>query len=160
MSAALEEASVSFDDMRVSDVAEVSAIEAETYPFPWTAGIFRDCLRAAYRCRVLRDPHGIVVYGIVSAEAREAHILNLCVRSALRRCGYGRRMLAHLLELALAAGARRVWLEVRRSNAAAVALYDAAGFVEVGVRRDYYRAPGGREDALVLALGLDPGESH
>ncbi|MGH8495012.1 MAG: ribosomal protein S18-alanine N-acetyltransferase [Gammaproteobacteria bacterium] len=166
MSAALEEGGAQFDDMRASDIAEVSAIEAATYPFPWTAGIFRDCLRARYRCRVLRDPAGIVAYGIVSTEAREAHILNLCVREALRRCGYGRRMLAHLLDLAIAAGARRVWLEVRRSNEAAVGLYSAAGFVEVGVRRDYYRSVdrahgasrGVREDALVLALGLDDGE--
>lgn len=164
MSAVLEPGGARFDDMGASDVAEVTAIEAATYPFPWTAGIFRDCLRAGYRCRVLRDTGGIIAYGIVSWEAREAHILNLCVREALRRCGYGRHMLRHLLELAADAGARRVWLEVRRSNAAAVALYSAAGFVQVGVRRDYYRSTegwrggGGREDALVLALGLDDGE--
>ncbi|CAN5119305.1 ribosomal protein S18-alanine N-acetyltransferase [soil metagenome] len=158
MSAAIANTGFAFGDMRAGDISEIASIEAESYEFPWTAGIFRDCLKASYRCRVLRDAGGIVAYGILSAEGQEAHILNLCVRSPLQRCGYGRRMLAHLLEFAVAAGCRRVWLEVRRSNRPAVRLYRAAGFEHVGIRRGYYRAPGGREDALVLALGLDAGD--
>lgn len=154
MSAALDEMLAQFADMRESDVADVSAIEIETYPFPWTAGIFRDCLKANYRCRVLRLGGAIAAYGIIALEAGEAHILNLCVRPRLRDRGWGRCMLSHLLELARVAGAARAWLEVRRSNVAAMGLYGAAGFVEVGVRRGYYRAADGREDALVFALDL------
>jgi len=160
VSAALGESRARLADMHAGDVAEIAAIEAGSYDFPWTAGIFRDCLKAGYRCRVLRRDGAIVAYGIVSLEAGEAHILNLCVRPQWRGCGWGRYMLDHLLELAVAAAARRVWLEVRRSNAAAMGLYGAAGFATAGIRRHYYRKVGGREDALVLALDLAAGPAQ
>jgi ribosomal-protein-alanine N-acetyltransferase len=63
-------------------------------------------------------------------------------------------MLDHLLRRATGEGARVVYLEVRPSNADAIALYRRAGFSRIGVRRNYYRAAGGREDALVLARNL------
>ncbi len=140
--------------MTRSDVPEVSSIEQGAYEFPWTPGIFRDCIRVGYHCRVATVDGCVRAYGIMSTAANEAHILNLCVDPDLRRAGLGRRMLTHLTELALRARSHRIFLEVRPSNAAAQRLYSQAGFVEIGRRRAYYRAAAGREDAMVLALDL------
>ncbi len=76
--------------MREADVAEVIGIERASYQFPWTEGIFRDCLRVGYQCRVAVQDQMIVGYAVMSMGAGEAHILNLCVREAVRCCGVGR----------------------------------------------------------------------
>ena len=145
---------VKFRAMSPGDVPAVGALERAAYPFPWSDGIFRDCLRVGYLCRVA-DVDGVVAaYGIVAMGAGEAHILNLCVRDALRGRGVGRQMLALLLERALQAGMAEVFLEVRPSNRLAISLYQSVGFVQVGRRNGYYQAGQGREDALVLKLTL------
>ncbi len=79
--------------MRESDVPAVIAIENESYPFPWSDPIFRDCLRVGYTCRVLEDRDGLCGYAILSMGAGEAHVLNICVDASLRGCGAGRRLL-------------------------------------------------------------------
>ena len=137
-----------------ADVASVVAIERAAYQFPWSEGIFRDCLRVGYLCRVAEFEGEIVAYGIVAMGAGEAHILNLCVGPKLRSRGVGRQMLMLLIERASQAGMQDVFLEVRPSNVHAIALYQSVGFVEVGRRRGYYQAAEGREDALVLKLSL------
>ena len=140
--------------MRDGDIAAVIAIENESYPFPWSEPIFRDCLRVGYTCRVLEDRDGLCGYGILSMGAGEAHVLNICVDPSLRGCGAGRRLLYWLLHRARAAGNEAVFLEVRPSNPHAVRLYESAGFEQVGLRRGYYQAEHGREDALVYRLTL------
>lgn len=140
--------------MRDTDVADVVAIERASYQFPWSEGIFRDCLRVGYTCRVASLARQVVGYAVMSAGAGEAHILNLCVRETFRCRGLGRRLLALMLERAAAAGMKEAFLEVRPSNTAAIRLYLAHGFEQVGMRRGYYQAVGGREDAAVLRLGL------
>ncbi len=138
------------------DVPAVGAVERAAYPFPWTDGIFRDCLRVGYLCRVAEVDGDIAGYGILAMGAGEAHLLNLCVRADLRGLGVGRRMLQLLMERARQSGTEAVFLEVRPSNPVAIALYRSAGFVEVGRRKGYYQAADGREDALVLKLELTP----
>ena len=140
--------------MRDADVAEVVAIERASYQFPWSEGIFRDCLRVGYTCRVATLGRQVAGYGVMSVGAGEAHILNLCVGEAFRCRGLGRGLLALLIERAAAAGMKEAFLEVRPSNTAAIRLYLANGFEQVGMRRGYYQAVGGREDAAVLRLGL------
>jgi ribosomal-protein-alanine N-acetyltransferase len=140
--------------MTEADVAEVFAVERASYQFPWSEGIFRDCLRVGYVCRVLALGDEVVGYGVMSVGAGEAHILNLCVAGAHRCRGLGRRMLGYLLERGAAAGMSEAFLEVRPSNTAAIRLYQAIGFEQVGMRRGYYQAVGGREDAAVLRLAL------
>lgn len=140
--------------MGSADIAEVFAIERAAYPFPWSAGIFRDCLRVGYLCRVLSVGGRIAGYGVMSMGAGEMHVLNLCIAEAARGRGFGRRMLEHLLEQGAAAGMTDAFLEVRPSNAAALALYRGLGFEQIGMRRGYYQAAGGREDACVLKLTL------
>lgn len=148
---------VALRPMQEPDIPAVATLEAAAYQFPWSEGIFRDCLRVGYTCRVVEVAATVVGYGIMSMGAGEAHILNLCIRADLRNRGIGRRVLAYLLERARAAGMLEAFLEVRPSNVAAIRLYQAAGFEQVGVRRGYYQAVGGREDAAVLRLELSGG---
>ena len=141
--------------MLESDVAAVVDIEQRVYPFPWTAGIFSDCLRVGYRCAVLELDVVTVGYGIIACGAGEAHLLNVCVREEFRNRGFGRALMNHLLALAAGAGAAVVFLEVRPANTAAVRLYETLGFSQIGVRRGYYQAVSGREDALVMRRATD-----
>ena len=136
------------------DLAEVAAIEHRSYAFPWSENIFRDCLRVGYTCRALDLDGRIIGYGVMSLGAGEAHILNVCVRDEYRTVGFGNRLLTHLIERADAAGTSEAFLEVRPSNLAAIRLYQRLGFEQIGVRRGYYQAPEGREDAIVLKLDL------
>ena len=145
-----------FRRMVEDDVPAVAATERAGYAFPWSEGIFRDCLRAGYLCRIAELDGILVGYGILSVGAGEAHILNLCIRPEFRCRGIGRKMLDHLADLARAAGAKDLFLEVRPSNTSAVRLYQTAGLQQVGIRRGYYQAENGREDAVVMRLALNP----
>jgi ribosomal-protein-alanine N-acetyltransferase len=140
--------------MTEADVSAVVALERASYQFPWSEGIFRDCLRVGYTCRVVTSGNRVMGYGVMSVGAGEAHILNLCIDAAFRCQGIGRRMLGYLLDKGAAAGMSEAFLEVRPSNTAAIRLYLSVGFDQVGMRRGYYQAVGGREDAAVLKLTL------
>ena len=140
--------------MRGNDVADVVAIERASYQFPWSEGIFRDCLRVGYVCRVITVGRQVMAYGVMSLGAGEAHILNLCVGETYRCRGVGRRLLGSLIERAVAGGMADAFLEVRPSNIVAIRLYLALGFEQVGMRRGYYQAADGREDAAVLRRAL------
>jgi ribosomal-protein-alanine N-acetyltransferase len=140
--------------MRGSDVSEVVAIERGSYQFPWSEGIFRDCLRVGYVCRVVTVSRQVMAYGVMSFGAGEAHILNLCVAEGHRCRGVGRQLLGSLIERATDAGMMDAFLEVRPSNTSAIRLYLALGFEQVGMRRGYYQAVNGREDAAVLRRRL------
>lgn len=147
--------SLRFRPMRAIDVPVVMDIERRAYDFPWTDGIFRDCLAVGYRCHVVLQDGMIAGYGVMTAAVGEAHILNLCVDPHQRRRGLGRALLNHLIEDARAAGATTLLLEVRPSNAAGIALYEQLGFKRIGMRKDYYPAKGGREDAIMLERGIE-----
>jgi ribosomal-protein-alanine N-acetyltransferase len=136
--------------MRADDLDAVVAIEERAYDFPWSRGIFNDCLLAGYYCVVLEADGVVSGYAIMSVAAAEGHRLNLCVENQLRRQGLGRHLLNCLLERVSAMNIERLFLEVRPSNAAAIALYDSAGFTRLGLRKGYYKAHDGREDALVF----------
>lgn len=142
--------------MRREDLDAVVGLEVASYDFPWTPGIFRDCLTAGHNCWVVEHDGEIAGYGILSVAAGEAHVLNICIGPMHRGLGLGRRMMKRLLDLARWYGAERVYLEVRPSNPAAQALYVTLGFEEVGRRPNYYPAHGGREEAIVMTLEIVP----
>lgn len=146
--------SVRFRPMTLVDVPAVVAVERSAYLFPWSEGVFRDCVRVGYLCRVVEAASEVAGYGIMSYGAGEAHILNICIRGDLRGMGVGRRLMDFLLSRARDAEMQDVFLEVRPSNPVAIRLYESLGFVKVGVRKGYYQATGGREDALVYKLVL------
>lgn len=134
-----------------TDLASVFVIEELVYPFGWTMGIFEDCLRVHYSCWVMELDSELVGYAVLSAAAGEAHILNVAVHPGLQGKGLGRQMMYFLLDTAREHAADTVFLEVRPSNRTALRLYDSMGFNQVGVRRDYYPAKVGREDAIIMA---------
>jgi len=147
----IRETPVQIRFMRHDDVAQVSDIEQRSYQFPWSHGVFRDCLLAGYSCMVLEREGEVVGYGILSVAAGEAHILNLCVDPNYRSLGYGEQILDAILERAANAEVREIFLEVRPSNETAIALYKKKGFRMIASRPGYYQAHGGREDAAVLS---------
>ena len=140
--------------MTLSDVPYVIDIERDSYPFPWSEGIFRDCIRVGYFCRVTELRGVICGYAVMSFGADEAHILNICIHRELRDQGAGRMLLHQLLNAARTAGMHDAYLEVRPSNYSAIRLYESLGFVRIGVRKGYYQASPGREDAWVYKLSV------
>ena len=140
--------------MAERDLDEVMAVESAIYTHPWTRGNFADSLRAGYECRVLRLGPELLGYFVLMVAAAEGHLLNLSIAAAYQRAGHGAWLLAQAAERARKLRARSLFLEVRPSNRGAQALYTRFGFRKVAVRRGYYPAHTGREDALVLALPL------
>ena len=141
--------------MRRSDLDAVMAIEYAAYPFPWSVGIFMDCLRVGYRCLVLTEQERICGYGVFSLAVDEAHLLNLCISESERRRGLASRLLGYLMADMARSGADRVYLEVRPSNRPATRLYMRHGFRQIGRRPGYYPHEDGREDALVMVRHLE-----
>ena len=140
--------------MSEADFPAVMAIENDIYAFPWTLGNFRDSLAAGYCCSTYMFDAELLGYGVLMLAADEAHLLNLSVAKARQRQGYGSMLLQRLCTLAGGLGAGLVFLEVRPSNLAGVRLYERHGFEHVGIRRGYYPAQQGREDALIFSLAL------
>ncbi|MDX1609026.1 MAG: ribosomal protein S18-alanine N-acetyltransferase [Halofilum sp. (in: g-proteobacteria)] len=140
--------------MQTDDLVGVLAVERDSYGYPWSRRIFEDCMQVGYCCLVAETDGVIQAHAIMLARAEEAHVLNLCVGPDHRRQGIAARLLEELLAVARRAHARTMFLEVRPSNTGAIDLYERAGFHEVGRRPDYYPAPFGREDALVMAREL------
>ncbi len=154
MIAPMAEPPASIRLMTHEDMGLVSDIERRSYEYPWSHGVFRDCLLAGYQCIVLDRDERVAGYGILSIAAGEAHILNLCVDPMYRSHGYGERLLDEILFRARAASVREIFLEVRPSNQTALALYRKKGFHQVSNRPAYYQAQAGREDAAVLVKKL------
>jgi len=153
MSAVLEPV-IELRPMTGADLPMVMAIESAIYAFPWTPGNFSDALAAGYGCWMYERDGVAIGYAVLMLAADEAHLLNLSIAAGCQRLGYGSQLLRRVCDLARAQGARLLFLEVRPSNAAALRLYERHGFQQVGVRRDYYPAHAGREDALILSLPL------
>jgi len=143
--------------MHHTDLEIVLQIEALNYEFPWSEGVFKDCFRAMnYVNWVCEAPNDTVVgYCIISVMAGEAHVMNISVSPDFQRQGAGRKMLNHLVEYARPR-AEKLFLEVRPSNPGAIDLYRKTGFREIGVRKGYYPAKNGREDAIMFELDLVP----
>jgi len=153
MSAVLKQSPI-LAPMCEPDLAEVMAIEDAIYSHPWTRGNFADSLVAGYECRTWRLGADLIGYFVLMVAAGEAHLLNLSIAPAWQRKGHGSLLLREAAGIARARGARGIFLEVRPSNAGAQALYTRFGFRRIAVRRGYYPAHSGREDALVLTLAL------
>jgi len=98
--------------MAHDDISQVSDIERRSYDFPWSHGVFRDCLLAGYHCVVIERDKLVVGYSILSVAAGEAHILNLCIDPNYRELGYGEQLLDEIMQGAALAEVREVFLEV------------------------------------------------
>jgi ribosomal-protein-alanine N-acetyltransferase len=137
--------------MTEQDLDEVMLIELASYDFPWTTGIFQDCLSNNYTATLYVQKKKILAYIVSQYIVDECHLLNICVRKSERGNGLAEKMVQSLMNQARMNDMGSIFLEVRASNKAAINLYDKMGFNEIGLRRDYYPDTNGREDALVLA---------
>ncbi len=140
--------------MEAADLPRIHRIELASYEYPWSPGNFADSLDAGYSVWVREAEGEIIGYYVMMAAAGEAHLLNLTIAPSWRRHGLGRDLLEHCLARACDHKADSLFLEVRTSNAAAIALYHSSGFVDLAVRRGYYPARDGREDALIMKKDL------
>ena len=140
--------------MYAGDIDTIMRIEKSIYPYPWTRGNFTDSISAGYSCWVTECGGEIAAYGVLMLGAKEAHILNLSVAVSWQRNGLGSNLLWQFIETAKDKKTNTMFLEVRRSNVVAQALYKNAGFTELTVRRNYYPASDGKEDAIIMSLPL------
>lgn len=140
--------------MAMGDLDEVVAIERAVYTHPWTRGNFVDSLNAGYHCCTYRIGPELAGYFILIVAVGESHLLNLSVAAARQRQGIGSHLLREVMRVAQREEAKRVFLEVRPSNAAGIGLYERFGFRQIARRRAYYPDHAGREDALVLTRDL------
>ena len=143
-----------FKPMTRDDLPFVMLNEHQGYTHPWTEGTFIDCLNADYECWLFLYAGNVIGHGILSVAAGESHLLNVCINPDYQGRGFGRLLVEHMIALARRRRAERIFLEVRPSNTVAYNLYETLGFNEIGIRKGYYPATEGREDALVLAMEL------
>ena len=141
--------------MTLADLPVISKLDAQCYPFPWTLGNFTDSLQAGYRCCVYTYNEIIIGYAVMMLVVDEAHLLNITIAPDSQGQGWGRRFMQYLVESMQSHQAAWLWLEVRPSNIVAKTLYERMGFEVVAVRKNYYPAITGREDAVIMRLALD-----
>ena len=143
--------------MKDTDIAAVSRIEKLTHIQPWSENVLTDCYYSDYLCLVAEEndyQKELKGYIILSQVLDEAHLLNLCVSLKYQGYGLGRELTARGIKEVVKRGARKMFLEVRRSNMRAIRLYESFGFSEIGIRTNYYQGSSLSEDAVVMALVL------
>jgi [ribosomal protein S18]-alanine N-acetyltransferase len=140
--------------MSSADLDAVELIESTVYSHPWTRGNFADSLAAGYHCHVMECDSRIAGYCVMMTAVEEAHLLNLSIAAPLQRRGLGSELLRYCIKLARDCGVHTMYLEVRSSNDAGRALYTRHGFSEIGMRRAYYPADAGRENAVTMEKKL------
>ncbi|HYA65710.1 MAG TPA: ribosomal protein S18-alanine N-acetyltransferase [Burkholderiaceae bacterium] len=156
MSAMIQPAPERFVPLAPGRIPKIMRLEQSIYPFPWTTGNFEDALRSGYSAWTLVSgtDDSIIAYAVAMLAVEEAHLLNLAVDPQLQRRGYGWKMLDWMARTMREYGARSLLLEVRPSNTEALRLYRQYGFEPIGIRRGYYPAHRGREDAIVMRIAL------
>jgi len=154
MNALLKPLEMDFRPMRPDDLDMLLRIERASYPYPWTLVNFRDCLDSGYSCWAGEVEGALAGYWIMMRVVGEGHILNCCVAPSWQRRGFGRTLMEHLIDIARRHATETLYLEVRPSNTRAVNLYERLGFDGIALRRNYYPADQGREDALVMRMTL------
>lgn len=138
----------------MADLNAVMAIEPDIYTYPWSRGNFSDSINAGYSCWVYIENDHVIGYAVLMLAMDEAHLLNISIARSKQGRGFGRALLQHMMALARQHGALNIFLEVRPSNVAAIHLYEQIGFNEMAVRRGYYPASNGREDAILMGMAL------
>ena len=149
-----------FRKMVKADLPVITKIESDCQSHPWTLLQFLDGFNAGHEgwvaCKDYENRELIVGFVIFSSVLDESTLLNICVRPAFQKQGYGRAILDRLLDQAKLENIESIFLEVRMSNSSAIRLYESVGFEKIAERRDYYPAIIGREDGLVYSLKSMP----
>ncbi|MBK6756182.1 MAG: ribosomal protein S18-alanine N-acetyltransferase [Moraxellaceae bacterium] len=139
--------------MTTADISAVCAIEQQVQYAPWTPKLFSDSLER-HLCWVAQKNQQVVGFFVVQFIVDEAHLLNIAVDPTQQKQGIGRVLLDNVQQQAIAKKANTIFLELRATNQRALALYQMAGFNEIGLRKNYYPAAQGKEDAVIMALML------
>ena len=155
MCARVLEPSIEFLPMMEKDLSEVLRIEYRVYSHPWSQANFTDSISSGYSCWICRYGDELIGYFVLMKVVDEAHLLNIALAEKRQGMGFGAHLLQQAMKIAHQVGAMKLLLEVRPSNVRALALYRHYGFTQIGVRRDYYPATEGREDALILTRVLE-----
>jgi ribosomal-protein-alanine N-acetyltransferase len=142
------------------DLDRAMQIEQAAYAFPWSRGIFEDCMRVGYDCRGIQVGSLLAGYSVQTQVAGECHLLNLCVDPLWQRRHLGSILLEQCIRTAIDSNCESMFLEVRPSNRAGIGLYRKRGFQVIGERPDYYRAERGREKAYIMFIDLDQDHSN
>jgi ribosomal-protein-alanine N-acetyltransferase len=138
--------------MLMSDLTEIVAIENALQFTPWTQKLFVDSLQAGHICEVLTLDNKIIGFAVMRINLDEAELLNIAITQTKQRQGFAQQLLNYLLKMAIQHKVKCIYLEVRKSNTAAIQFYCKNGFVQIAVRKNYYKSKlSGREDALILA---------
>lgn len=140
--------------MRDADVPAVLLVEKDSYEFPWSAGNFIDSIHAGYSAWVYEVGGEIIGHVVMMVALDEAHLLNITIAPNWRGQGLGKALLRHAMNAGRLLHVRTLYLEVRPSNPAAIKLYEKLGFEAFALRKGYYPAKEGREDALVMRILL------
>lgn len=140
--------------MMMDDLDTIMQIEPTIYSHPWSRGNFSDSLKSSYPAFVLEQDGEMIGYSLMMMVLDEAHLLNLSVAKPQQKKGLGRLLLEYMINHARQLKAANMFLEVRTSNVSAIALYENIGFNEMAIRRGYYPAHHGREDAVLMGLAL------
>ena len=143
-----------FREMLMSDLGAVMQLEPMLYRHPWTYGNFVDSLNNHHQAWVLSENEVIIGYSVMMMVLDEAHLLNISVDIQMQGKGWGRYLLDLMMKKARELGAANLFLEVRVSNVNAIKLYEKVGFNEMAIRRNYYPAVAGREDAILMGIAL------
>ena len=149
--------SLEYKYLDYSYISSLLEIEEESNPYPWTELNFKDCLEKGYYSLALEKEELFVGFAIMAISSEESHLLNIGIKKEKRRLGLGKNLLKKMIIAAEVMGSKKIILEVRVSNKSAYKLYEKLGFEEIGKRKNYYRLPEGREDALVMAKPLKRG---
>ena len=143
-----------FIPMRIKDLNKIYNLELESYDFPWTKEILRDCILYKYDSFTVFFNDNLVGYVIAKITYPETHILNLTVKKNFRKKGIGKSLIELIISEARLRSSENILLEVRVSNFEAQSLYEKLNFQIIGTRKNYYESENGREDAYVLKLDL------
>jgi len=150
---------LTIDRMNVNDLPEIMAIERESFPSPWTIGIFKKELQSVNSCCLCarinsEDKSVVAAYIIFWLVVDEAHLHNLAVKKEYRGRGFAFKLMEAMREIALENEIAVQTLEVRESNTEAIKLYQKCGFVVKGVIPLYYKDT--QEDAVIMWADVKP----
>lgn len=140
--------------LETTDLPAAYHIEQRAHAFPWSEKTFASNQGERYLNFQLTQNGKMAAFAITQVVLDEATLFNIAVDPDYQRQGLGRVLLEHLIDELEKRGVATLWLEVRASNAAAIALYESLGFNEATIRRNYYPTTDGREDAIIMALPI------
>lgn len=140
---------MTIESMTVDDISQVAEIERQIFSIPWSEKAFKDSMESDNTIYIVaKENNNVAGYAGMYLSFEEGNITNVAVNPLSRRKGIGEKIVRDILNKAYEKGVRDVFLEVRETNSAAIALYEKIGFKEEGIRKNFYEKP--KENALIM----------